>query len=231
LTPQSLHPYNDAHSTRQKESKIRKEMGAGMSRSAVLTINIDGAARGNPGPAAFAYVIARDGQLLSEEAGCLGKATNNLAEYTALVRALERAAELGGERLLIRSDSELLVKQMNGLYRVKNPQLKVLYDQANRLREQFASVSIVHVPRAENSHADRLCNEALDGLREPAQSAISREQKPSNGHDASPEDVVREKALACVRAAASAWMRGDPAAPTPEKVWEQIRDIIEKGLP
>ena len=200
-----------------------------MSRSAVLTINIDGGARGNPGPAAFAYVIARDGRLLTEEAGCLGTTTNNLAEYTALVRALERAAQLGGERLVIRSDSELLVKQMNGQYRVKNPQLKILHDRAARLREQFTSVSIVHVPREENRHADRLCNEALDGLREPGPSAAS-DEKGSNGAAAGREDVVAEEALACVRAAASAWRRGDPAAPTPEQVWEQIRAIIEKGL-
>jgi ribonuclease HI len=199
-----------------------------MSRSAILTINIDGAARGNPGPAAFAYVIARDGQLLCEEAGCLGTATNNSAEYTALVRALERAAELGGERLLIRSDSELLVKQMNGLYRVKNPQLKVLHDQAARLREQFAAVSVVHVPRAENRDADRLCNEALDGLRETIPSAAS-DKNGSSDRDASQEDVVREQALACLRAAASAWVRRDPAGPTPEQVWEQIRDIIGQG--
>jgi ribonuclease HI len=198
-----------------------------MSKSAVLTINVDGGARGNPGPAAFAYVIARDGQLLSEEAGCLGTATNNLAEYTALVRALERAVELGGERLLIRSDSELLVKQMNGQYRVKNPQLKVLYDQASRLRDQFASVSIVHVPRAENSHADRLCNEALDGLYQPTPSAAAPAQKPPGDGDANAEDGIREQALACLRTAASAWMRGDPDAPTPEQVWEQICEILD----
>jgi ribonuclease HI len=196
-----------------------------MSRAAVLTISIDGAARGNPGPAAFAYVIVRDGQLLCEEAGCLGTGTNNLAEYTALVRALERAAELGGERLLIRSDSELLVKQMNGLYRVKNPQLKVLHDQASKLREQFSSVSITHVPRAENRHADRLCNEALDGLRETTPSATSEKKGSRDGQ----EDIVREQALACLRDAASAWVRGDPAGPTPEQVWEQICEIIDRG--
>lgn len=205
----------------------REANGERMSRSAILTINIDGAARGNPGPAAFAYVITRNGELLSEVAGCLGTATNNLAEYTALVRAMERAAELGGERLLIRSDSELLVKQMNGLYRVKNPQLKVLYDQASRLRDQFASVSVVHVPRAENSQADRLCNEALDGLHEPAQSAPSVEHKLSRGRKDNPADALQEKALACIRSAARAWMHGDPAAPTPEQVWEQIRHILE----
>src|SRR5947209_16164164 len=95
-----------------------------MSQAAALTINIDGAARGNPGPAAYAYVIARDGQPVIEEAACLGTATNNVAEYTALVKALERVAELGENHVNIRSDSELLVKQMNGEYKVKNPQLR-----------------------------------------------------------------------------------------------------------
>ncbi len=151
-----------------------------MSKSDVLTINIDGAARGNPGPAAYAYVIAKDGQLLSEEARRMGTATNNVAEYSALVRALERAAELGGKPLLIKSDSELLVKQMNGVYRVKDPRLKILHEQASRLREQFPSVSIVHVPRAENSHADRLCNEALDGLRDAARSTVSSDTKSAD---------------------------------------------------
>jgi ribonuclease HI len=200
-----------------------------MSMPDVLTINIDGAARGNPGPAAFAYVIVRAGNLLSEEAGCLGTATNNLAEYTALVRSLQRAAELGGERLLVRSDSELLVKQMNGVYRVKNPQLKVLHDQASRLREQFSSVAIVHVPRAQNSHADRLCNEALDGRRQPAESIASHERKPGSCGDASPENAVREKALACLRVAARAWSCGDPSVPAPEQVWEQICEILREG--
>lgn len=200
-----------------------------MSSSAVLTINIDGAARGNPGPAAFAYVIAREGECLAEAAGRLGTATNNLAEYTALVRALERAADLGAERLLVRSDSELLVKQMNGLYRVKNPQLKVLHDQACRLRGQFSSVTIVHVPRAQNSHADRLCNEVLDGRYQPDQSASVPAQKLAPRHDARPDNAVREKALASLRAAAQSWSRGDPSVPAPEMVWEQICDILREG--
>ena len=131
-----------------------------------LSIHIDGGAHGNPGPAAFAYVIMQDGQLLAEEAGKLGHTTNNVAEYTALVRALERALELGGKRLHIRGDSELLVKQMNGQYRVKSEQLKDLYEEACQLRRKFESVKIEHVFRSANSHADRLCNEALDGLRD-----------------------------------------------------------------
>src|SRR5439155_2786026 len=124
---------------------------------------IDGAARGNPGPAAYAVVIARPGLPPVEEAETIGKATNNVAEYTALVRGLELAAELGLKRLAVFSDSELLVKQMNGEYRVKHPDLLPLYDDANRLRRVFDAVTITHVRRAQNARADALCNEALDG--------------------------------------------------------------------
>src|SRR5579871_2813142 len=201
-----------------------------MSKSAVLTINIDGAARGNPGPAALAYVIAKDGHMLSEEARCLGTATNNVAEYSALVHALERAAELGGEQLLIKSDSELLVKQMNGVYRVKDPRLKVLYDQASRLRERFAAVSIVHVPHAENSHADRLCNEALDGLRDAARSTASSEGNRFREPAGDREGGMQQRALACLHSAARAWKSQDPAAPTPEQVWEEIRKLIAEEI-
>src|SRR5262249_51058327 len=107
-----------------------------------MTIHTDGAARGNPGPAAFAYVIQRDGQQTIKEAGLLGETTNNVAEYTALIRALEHAKKLEGKRLQIRSDSELLVKQMNGHYRVKNAQLFDLYQEAKELVRQFERVEI-----------------------------------------------------------------------------------------
>jgi ribonuclease HI len=195
-----------------------------MSAAAALTINIDGAARGNPGPAAFAYVIARDGQPVIEEAGCLGSATNNVAEYTALVNALQRAAELGGKRLLIRSDSELLVKQMNGEYRVKNEQLRELYDQARQLLKHFDTVMLRHVPRSENSEADRLCNEALG-----AQCAPGASRKPAAGKKVSREERVREDAVRCLQDAAQAWSRGDPAAPSPEQVWEQLWSILQEN--
>ncbi|MGE3807279.1 MAG: ribonuclease HI family protein [Gemmataceae bacterium] len=128
-----------------------------------LKIHIDGAARGNPGPAAYGIVLARDGQPTLEEGGCLGSTTNNVAEYTALVRALQHARNLGARRLLIHSDSELMVKQMNGAYKVKNEQLKKLYEQAQDMLDDFEDVVIRHVRREYNSDADRLCNEALDG--------------------------------------------------------------------
>ena len=200
-----------------------------MSQSAVLTINIDGAARGNPGPAAFAYVIAREGRPVVEEAGRLGTATNNLAEYTALVRALERAADLGGERLFVRSDSELLVRQMNGLYRVKNEQLRELHEQATRLRARFRSVSIVHVSRAQNSHADRLCNEVLDGLREPATASGGNRQPRAPKRQSAGEEAVQAEAIECLRSAATAWAQRDPAAPSVEQIWDQLWSILQEN--
>jgi ribonuclease HI len=199
-----------------------------MSQSADLTINIDGAARGNPGPAAFAYVIARDGRPLIEDAECLGSATNNVAEYTALVRALERSAELGGQRLLIRSDSELLVKQMNGLYRVKNEQLKVLYDQAKALCRRFASVQIHHVLRGQNSHADRLCNEVLDGARGSARPSPAKQEKAME-ELAEAQGAAWEKLVTCLREVAITWTGGrPPEKPTPEAVARQLWAVLEE---
>src|SRR5580698_2807449 len=101
--------------------------------SDTATMHIDGASRGNPGPAAYAVVLARPGMPVLEEADTIGKATNNVAEYTALVEGLKLASELGVKKLSVFSDSELMVKQMNGIYRVKNPELQDLYLEAKRL--------------------------------------------------------------------------------------------------
>jgi ribonuclease HI len=194
----------------------------------VFTIYTDGAARGNPGPAAYAFVIERDGAPVIEEKGTLGHTTNNVAEYTALVRALEHAARLGARRLLIHSDSELLVKQMNGEYQVKNPDLRTLYDQANALVRSFAEVRVRHVRREQNRRADQLCNEALDGLRDRSRSPAAA--KPVAAAAAKQrQDDVREEALLCLQAAAKAWARGDPNMPTPEQVWDQLWTILEDG--
>src|SRR6266567_3470801 len=146
-----------------------------MAETGLLTIHTDGASRGNPGAAAYAYVITRDGDLLVEEADCLGQMTNNQAEYTALVRALEHALELGpDDRVVVHSDSELMVKQVNGEYRVKNEELRPLYEEAQRLRRRFRQpVTLRHVRREQNQRADELCNEALDGVR-PARPAPAR---------------------------------------------------------
>jgi ribonuclease HI len=196
-----------------------------MSADAALSIHIDGAARGNPGPAAFAYVIERTGMPAVEEKGRLGSATNNVAEYTALVKAFERAHELGGRRVIVHSDSELLVKQMNGQYRVKSADLRPLFEQAKQLARQFDIVTVRHIPRSENNQADRLCNEALDeGLPRRARSLKgNRPSKPFGP----PPDGLQDQALDCLRAAAAAWSGGDAQHPAPEAVWEQLWSIIE----
>jgi ribonuclease HI len=123
----------------------------------------DGGARGNPGPAAFAYVLeADDGTVLAAHGETFGIATNNGAEYRALVAGLARAVELAVPDVEVVSDSELLVKQMRGEYKVKNEALRELSLQAARLARQLDSVEYRHVRRAHNELADRLVNEALD---------------------------------------------------------------------
>jgi probable phosphoglycerate mutase len=124
----------------------------------------DGGARGNPGPAAAAYVIeADDGAVLAAHGEAIGVATNNVAEYRALVAGLERAATLDVSELDVRSDSELMVKQMRGEYRVKNPALQELQQAAARAARSLGRVTYTHVPREHNELADSLVNQALDG--------------------------------------------------------------------
>ena len=127
------------------------------------TLWTDGGARGNPGPAAFAYVLeAEDGTVLDARGEAIGIATNNVAEYSALVAGLRRAAEAGVAELDVRSDSELMVKQMRGEYRVKHKGLQALFLDASRAAREIAQVTYTHVRREHNELADRLVNEALD---------------------------------------------------------------------
>jgi ribonuclease HI len=127
------------------------------------TLFADGGSRGNPGPAASgAVLVAPDGSVLDEVGQFLGVATNNVAEWTALCIGLERAAERGIVRLAVRMDSELVVKQMRGEYRVKHADLQPLHRRAQALLRRFQHVDIKHVPRKENALADRLVNHVLD---------------------------------------------------------------------
>jgi ribonuclease HI len=124
----------------------------------------DGGARGNPGPAAYAYVLeAEDGTVLAAESQTIGVATNNVAEYRGLVAGLEKAVELAIPEVEVLSDSELMVKQMRGEYRIKNAALRDLSLEAARLARQLVKVEYRHVLREHNELADRLVNEALDG--------------------------------------------------------------------
>jgi ribonuclease HI len=128
--------------------------------------HVDGGARGNPGPAAIGVVVSDpEGEMLTEVGERIGPATNNVAEYRALLRGVELARELGADELELVNDSELVAKQLTGQYRVKHPAMKPLYEEAMAGLRGFASWRIRSVPRAQNARADALVNEALDGLR------------------------------------------------------------------
>ena len=123
----------------------------------------DGGARGNPGPAAYAYVLeADDGTVLAAHGEAIGVATNNVAEYRALVEGLRKAAEVGVDELEVVSDSQLVVEQMRGAYKVKNVRLRELWEEANELADRLGTVRYTAVRREHNELADRLVNEALD---------------------------------------------------------------------
>lgn len=127
-----------------------------------LTVCFDGASRGNPGPAAIGVVVLRNGVPVREIAETIGRTTNNVAEYRALLRGLEEAAALGARSVRICSDSELVVRQLSGRYQVRSPQLAPLHRQARSRMRQFDKVSVVYVPREQNRGADALANRALD---------------------------------------------------------------------
>jgi ribonuclease HI len=129
-----------------------------------LTVNFDGGSRGNPGPAAIGVVV-RDsaGEVLEERGERIGEATNNVAEYRALLRGIELAADHGATELELVGDSELVVQQVDGKFKVKSAGLKPLHAEVKRALAPFGGWSIRHVRRAKNADADRLVNQALDG--------------------------------------------------------------------
>lgn len=128
-----------------------------------FVLYVDGASRGNPGEAAIGASLQNDsGEELDQVSLAIGMATNNCAEYRALIEGLKLAKKNGLVNLEVRADSELMVRQINGEYRVKDPGLKALWKEVKNLTQQFEGFSIVHVPREENKRADQLANQALD---------------------------------------------------------------------
>src|SRR3989344_4106417 len=128
-----------------------------------IIINTDGGARGNPGPAGIGAVIADGtGKIISRHKKYIGETTNNSAEYQALILALTEAIQHGAADLEVRMDSELIVKQMQGLYKIKEPQLKVFAAEVLKLIKNFQAVNFVHVRREKNQEADKLVNKAID---------------------------------------------------------------------
>jgi ribonuclease HI len=130
----------------------------------IITAHTDGASRGNPGESGFGFTLrAEDGTLLCAESGYIGKATNNIAEYSALIACLRKVRTMECTKLVVYSDSELMVRQLNGQYKVKNPNITGYFRQAaDLIRSAPFSVEIVHVERAGNREADELANAGID---------------------------------------------------------------------
>ena len=129
-----------------------------------VTVNVDGGARGNPGPAAIGVVLRdADGEMLEERGEAIGRATNNIAEYRALLAGIEMAGAHGADELELIGDSELVVRQVEGRYKVKDATMKELHAEVKRALSNFEHWSIRHVRREKNADADRLVNAALDG--------------------------------------------------------------------
>jgi ribonuclease HI len=124
----------------------------------------DGASRGNPGPGAYGYVLYQNEAVIFEDGQFLGEVTNNIAEYQGLIRGLEAALKHGATSIVVKSDSELMVRQLNGIYKVRTPHILVLFQQAKALLQNFKEIEILHIRREQNKRADALCNQALDRL-------------------------------------------------------------------
>jgi ribonuclease HI len=131
-----------------------------------LTVYIDGASKGNPGPSGIGVIISRGGKPVQNIARYIGHATNNVAEYTALICGLLECSNLKADSIFVHTDSQLLARQINGDYKVRHPGILELYTQSRHLIAGFKKFSIKHIPREENTGADKLANEAVkEGLR------------------------------------------------------------------
>lgn len=183
-------------------------------------IHIDGGSRGNPGPAAAGVVIQRinhDGEparILHEAGYHLGRLTNNVAEYTALLRALNIAASGGPDELIIHSDSELMVKQLTGEYRVKSPDLQPLFQDAQALLLKFDLWRIQHVPREKNRRADELANMAMDAGKDVVLRAIDG-TTPTVAPRPAPEAPARANAAKSDTLRFTATLEADPGRKCP----------------
>jgi len=131
-----------------------------------VIINADGASRGNPGPAAIGATIKdENGSVIASISRRIGITTNNQAEYRAIITAMDKAVSLGAKQVIVKSDSELTVNQINGRYKIKNAGLRPLYQQVVKLTGALESFKITYIPRTQNSEADALANKALDNIR------------------------------------------------------------------
>jgi len=161
----------------------------------LITVEFDGGSRGNPGPAGIGIVLrAADGTPLITLGRFIGRATNNIAEYQALIVGLQKAQELGAKKLLIRGDSELIIKQMKGEYRVRHPELKPLHEEAQALISKFKEARLEHNLRHKNALADKLANLAMDKKKE-----ITEAEDDSPLDEPAPTPAAPGDRLECMR--------------------------------
>ena len=165
LKKHNLHS-EDLKAVLLRAASLMAELEKPPSQDEVFTIHTDGASRGNPGPAGAGVMIYKGDKMVEGLAQYLGRKTNNQAEYNALIMGLERAAELGATKVVARTDSELMVMQIKGVYKVKNPRLKKLFARVSELINKFDSFEIEHVYREENWKADQLANRAIDEFKD-----------------------------------------------------------------
>ncbi len=142
-----------------------------------LEIYIDGSSKGNPGPSGIGVVVCCKGETIKNISSFIGNSTNNVAEYTALIYALQEALSLKAEILEIKSDSQLLCRQLNKVYKLKSPNILGLYNQVTHLMSAFKQVSIINIPREENRGADKLANQAVKEQLKKKSSLVTGGQK------------------------------------------------------
>lgn len=169
-------------------------MNKGMNEE--LSLEFDGGSRGNPGPAGIGVVVrSADNTPLVTLGRFIGKATNNVAEYRALITAMEQALKLGAKKIVIRGDSELIIKQMRGEYRVKHPDMKTLYDEAQSLLSEFREHRIEHNLRHKNELADKLANLAMDRRAD----VLEADEEANGEPDETPRAPVAGQRFVCAR--------------------------------
>lgn len=159
----------------------------------MIEIFSDGGSRGNPGRAAIGFVLKKEGNIFYEYAEPIGIATNNVAEYTAALRAIETAKRLGFKKVSLNLDSQLVERQLNGVYKVKSEELSIIFEQIKKELENFSSFTIDHVPRELNKDADRLVNMALDTEKIFVQNYLEKEGEFPLGNN----DSVDSAGLEC----------------------------------
>ncbi len=187
-----------------------------------VIIHTDGGSRGNPGPAAAGFTLDDvDGHRLQAKAFFLGETTNNVAEYTALIKALEAARKLGARQVTVHSDSELMVRQLSGAYKVKSEAIRPLFEQVNDLRSQFERCLVRHVMREKNEDADRIVNQALDARRDV-------ELKPGRESHHAVGDTIKAKGL--VRSVPARASEETPSGVTTNRLDDATRRKLRLGV-